>query len=346
MPDSFPMRLLEKKDGMTKQTSILFCDRAKPVVSRIRDTMLPLLESAGYRVTAVDDAEIDLAEYGIVLVHGNAAWFPKVMGRLRRMERSCRPFVTVWHTEPLPPPRASGLKRPLLNHREIAKILLRDARITDVYSNARALRRLTNQGLIDLSFVSTRGRQEYLAEHGISAEFAPYGYDSDWHGRDLRLKRDVDTVFIGALDIPRRRRKLRSLRRRGVHVCGVGEWSQRGCWGEERVRLLNRAKILLNVQRHPGELSGLRCLLGMANGSLVISEPMYRSDPYVPGKHYVSATIEEMPAAIRYYLDHPVERQQIADAGHQLVTREVTLERTVSDMVRAIQNHAASRTNS
>ncbi len=103
------------------------------------------------------------------------------------------------------------------------------------------------------------------------------------------------------------------------------------------MELLNRTKILLNVQRYPGELSGLRCLLGMANRSLVMSEPMYRPEPYVPGEHYVSATIDEMPAAIRYYLDHPAERQRIAEAGHQLVTREVTLERTVSSMLDAIR---------
>lgn len=77
----------------------------------------------------------------------------------------------------------------------------------------------------------------------------------------------------------------------------------------------------------------------MANKALVISEPMYKPDPYVPGKHYVSATIEEMPEVIRHYLAHDEERERIANEGHQLVTQEVTMARSLSCILELIQEH-------
>jgi spore maturation protein CgeB len=83
-------------------------------------------------------------------------------------------------------------------------------------------------------------------------------------------------------------------------------------------------------------MSGQRLILGMANMALVMSEPMYKPAPYVPGKHYVSATLEEMPQIIRYYLAHEDERETIAREGHRFVTQEVTLERSVSQILRLI----------
>jgi hypothetical protein len=221
---------------------------------------------------------------------------------------------------------------PRLHLREIAKILLRDSRATDVYTNAFLLRKLIRAGLPDLLLVSTPGRQEYLAERGVASEFVPYGYDPESYGGPLDLTRDIDTLFLGALDVPRRKRLIRRLRRDGVAVQAMGNWSDPNCFGENRRRVLNRTKILLNLQRYPGELSGIRLILGMANGALVVSEPMYKTGPYVAGEHYVSATIAEMPDVVRHYLAHEEERARIVDAGRRLVFERVTLQRTVARM--------------
>jgi spore maturation protein CgeB len=71
-------------------------------------------------------------------------------------------------------------------------------------------------------------------------------------------------------------------------------------------------------------------ILGMANKSLVVSEPIVYPEPYVPGEHYVSASLEDMPDVIRYYLANESERERIADAGHKFVTTELTFDRSVS----------------
>ena len=104
--------------------------------------------------------------------------------------------------------------------------------------------------------------------------------------------------------------------------------------------MLNRTKILLNLARTPGEFPDLRLILGMANKALVISEPIYRPDPFVPGRHFISASIDEMPEKIRYYLTHDEERASISERAHGLITQDVTMERSVSRILDLISVRA------
>jgi len=264
-------------------------------------------------------------------MQGNANWYPRVCRQLVATARR-RPPTLIWHTEPLPPPSASGLPRPRLELRELAKIILRDRRATDVYSNFSRLRWLVRRGLPDCLVVSGRARQEFLAEQGIGAHWVPTGFSPD-HGRDLALERDIDVLFLGTLEVKRRRRALKRLERAGLHVTAEGSWYDARGWGEHRTRLLNRAKILLNLHRYAGELSGVRLILALANRCLVVSEPMYDAAPFVSGEHFVTATLEEMPQVVGHYLCHPDERNRIVAAGHRFVTEELTLSRAVTTIL-------------
>ncbi len=156
-------------------------------------------------------------------------------------------------------------------------------------------------GLLDLVMVGGRASRDFLRDRSIPAEWVPLGYHTGY-GRELGVARDIDVMFLGATDVPGRRRALRRLRREGVAVSVAGSWRDPRYWGEHRTQLLNRVRILLNLPRRPGEMSGQRLLLGMANGALVISEPIYDSAPFTPGEHYVSVPLDEMPAAIGSYL--------------------------------------------
>lgn len=268
-------------------------------------------------------------EVALLLVYGNAAWFRPQLAAVAAMPEAERPRVTIWHSEPLPPPRAAGLPTPRLHLRELAKIALRDERATDPYTNLRMLRRLAEQGLPDRLVVTSHGAAERLAEDGLQAAVVPIG-GNPAHGRDLGLERDLDVLFLGALDVPRRRRALQRLRRSGLAVTAVGGWDDARFWGDERARLVNRARVFLNLSRHPGQFSGVRLMLGMASGALVVSEPIYRPEPFVPGRHYVESPLETMPAVVARYLDDDAERRRIATAGHELVTRKLTHERSVA----------------
>jgi hypothetical protein len=288
------------------------------------------LRAQGHEVLETEDAGLDLDACDLVWIQGNANWYPRVCGQLGAAAR--RPAALIWHTEPLPPPAASGLPRPRLQLREIAKIVLRDRRATDIYTNASRLRQLARRGLPDCLVVSGRSRQQFLAEHGIAAHWVPPGYSPD-HGRDLGLERDIDVLFLGTLDVKRRRHALARLAEAGLEITVEGSWYDSRAWGENRTRLLNRATILLNVPRYPGELAGLRLILGLANRCLVVTEPIYDASPFLTDEHFVTAALPQMPQVIRHYLDHPDERRTIVDAGYRFVTQELTMPRAVTSVL-------------
>jgi hypothetical protein len=311
---------------------VTFCLRAQKA-GAIGEMVQAQLRRAARSFNVSHDIARNIPESGLLWIQGNAAWFPNICRELRRIPPGRRPLVLIWHCEPLPPPRAAGLPFPRLNLREIAKIILRDRRATDVYTNWFTLRSLHRDGIPGLLIVSAPGRRQFLAERGIESHFVPFGYDPAM-GRDLGLPRDIDALFIGSLDVPRRNRILAELKRRGVNLTAVGDWSNPDFWGERRVELLNRAKILLNFSRTPAEYSGARILLGLANKSMVISEPIFDPAPYVPGRHFVMAPVDEIPALVRHYLADETARARIVEEGHRLATTQLTMEQSVNRILK------------
>ena len=298
--------------------------------TRLRDW----LRDFGHDVSLVDDSDFVPSGEDLVWFTGTFNWFPHATRTLRATPRPERPRTLLWQTEPLPLPRAAGIRLERLSARELAKIVLRDPRRSDPRSNARGIERLLRDGLPDVLVVSTRERQQFLAERGIESIFAPLGY-GEYTGKDLGLERDIDVLFLGELRIPRRQRIFRRLRASGVNLVTAGDWNDPNLFGAGRVELVNRSKILLNIPRHPGLLSGGRMLIGMANKALMIAEPIYAPDPYRPGIHYVSAELDEFPEAIARYLADEEARRKIVEAAYEFVTTELTMRASVESILRA-----------
>jgi glycosyltransferase involved in cell wall biosynthesis len=293
-------------------------------------------EELGCETVLTDDASFDPSEANAVLVWGNAGLFPRAFERLAALQPSRRPVVAVWHSEVLPFARASGVRRPRLTTRELAKAVLRHPRAIDPYTNARRLVRLVRRGLLDLVVVISEDRREYLAERGVESEVVPRGYHPSF-GSDLGGERDVDVLFLGALDVPRRRRVLRRLERAGIDVLARGDWRDPQYWGAPRAALLNRAKISLNLSRHAGQFSGDRFTLSMGNGALVVSEPAHRPAPFRPGEHYVEARTSDLAVTISRLLADDEELRRIAAAGREFVTRELTMTNAAAKVLALIE---------
>ncbi|MEN9555430.1 MAG: hypothetical protein RLZZ232_1716 [Planctomycetota bacterium] len=299
---------------------------------REQSWLTQILQSHGHRTEVLPSDKPPALRNGVLLVLGNMVWYPELRRTLEQTPRHQRPLVVLWHYEPLPPPRASGLPRPWLSLRELGMIALRDRRLSDVYSNYRMLRSVHQSGLIDRLVVTTRGRQDFLAEHGIPSEWIPLGY-TPAHGRPLGLERDIDVLFLGTMKVPRRRKIIQRLTSLGLRVAVRGDWRDPACWGEARTELLNRTRILLNFPRTAGEMSGLRFLLGISNQAMVLSEPLYRPDPYIPGRHFVSAAIDELPDVAHHYLQNESERLEITSAAEQHVQHGVTLAHCIGKLL-------------
>jgi hypothetical protein len=321
---------------------ITFCRSLAGLAAGGQHYVVTAFKDMGYEVTTIGDDPLKVSRDEVVFVMNNFAWYPRIRRQLVAMPRAQRPLIMTWHTEPLPLPSAAPFDRPGLQLRELAKIILRDSRVSDVFTNSYHLRKLARSGIPDVLMVSTPSRREFLAEKGISSHWVPFGYDASY-GRDLKLTRDIDVLFLGTPDDARHRQAVRYLKRKGVNVIAKGSWGDPSCWGEERTKLINRTSIFLGLQRRPGKLSGVRMLLGMANKALVIAEPMYDSAPYVPGKHYISATLEEMPEVIDHYLRDDRERERITEEAYRFVTQEVTLARSLARIGALLEQHWAAR---
>ncbi|HEX6573346.1 MAG TPA: glycosyltransferase [Gemmatimonadaceae bacterium] len=302
------------------------------------------IRAAGYDLIVASDETFDPAAGDVVWINGNVNWFPRTRSILKKLSRATRPRTMVWHSEPLPFPRGSGFPQPRLQLREIAKIALRDHRATDAYTNFRRIGELYTGGVLDLCVVTSRSRQAFLRERDIPSAFVPLGYYPGL-GTDLGITRDIDVLFLGAHDDSRHRRAIRYLRSSGISVEAHGSWTSAATWGDSRTQLINRAKIFLNIQRHAGQYSGLRMLLGMGNRTMVLSEPVYDPFPYEPGVHYVSTSLDTMPETILKYLSDESARSAIADAGHRFVTQELTLEKSVNQVLHHMEEMLHSRSS-
>lgn len=190
------------------------------------------------------------------------------------------------------------------------------------------------EGWLDYVFASSVPRAKFLISRGIPARCVPIGYHP-LMGEDLRLERDIDVFFIGGLKGRRRHPILaelgRKLTARGLTLVA----QQEGRHGRERTELLNRARISLNLVNYSWDLPGLRFLMSMACGALVVSEPLDDPAPYEAGKHFVQASLAQLPDTIEHYLSHPRERDMVVSSAYSFVTQELTLENSVSNMMRA-----------
>src|SRR5260221_5382073 len=142
-------------------------------------------------------------------------------------------------------------------------------------------------------------------------------------------------------------RGRQDLRRRRIGMYVADNEEHPFIFADERTRMLNRAKITLNVTRTWYDDNFTRFPIVMPNRSLVVSEPMLSHCPdYVVGKHYVAAPVEELAETIVHYLSHPDERQRIVDNAYHLVSKELTLRNCVARIMAAMaglgRNHQAA----
>jgi hypothetical protein len=106
----------------------------------------------------------------------------------------------------------------------------------------------------------------------------------------------------------------------------------RGVVGKERELLLNRAKLSLILLNQPWDFPGMRFQLYMSCGSAVISESLADTDPYIPGVHYASSDLADLPDTIEFYLKNTEKRNDLVRAADELVSRH-TLEASLLKII-------------
>jgi glycosyl transferase family 1 len=205
-----------------------------------------------------------------------------------------------------------------------------------VFEQTNWLEQAKKAGWLSAAIASTIVKADTLEAMGIPSGFAPYGARSD-HGQDLHNERDIDVLFLGTISRGWRSRHLKSLVRKlranGVRV----EIHRKNVYGEDRITLLNRTKILLHLHKYPWDTPWMRWYLAAANGVAVVSEPLIGSHPFVAGEDYISSAIENFPAAIDALLKDEAKRQLILQNCRSKVYGEASFERSLQTLMNALE---------
>lgn len=274
-----------------------------------------------------------------------------------------RRAVTIhWNTEGMP-----DLRIPFRIVKALAAMRSKIGRLSDSSSNFdhflysirpistidHSFKRYRYQG--DYEYASRRGWLHVLSDSshiysqirskmGIPTLYAPWGASRRWY-QDLGLERDIDVIWMGTRGSQRRSRILdrvfRELRSRGVNVYVADNQERPFVFGEERIRLLNRAKITLNITRTWYDDNFSRFTMACPNRSLVVSEPVLpHCTEFKQNVHYVSVKIENLANTILYYLEHEEERKRIVENAYQLMMGELKFEKSLRKMFAAAQQIA------
>jgi hypothetical protein len=204
------------------------------------------------------------------------------------------------------------------------------------------LRVLHSRGLLATVCTFTETNARFFRHFGLPVTVVPMGYDRTFGGRDADSVRDVDVVFLGTTRDARRKRIVadveRKLSAKGIRLVVKDGSPARGtAYGRDRVRLLNKSKVMLNIMRQPWDDPVARMLLAAPNGALLVSETVLPSSlgPFRPGAHFAMSSVDGIVDAVAHYLHHEEERRTITEEAHRFVTSELTMTTMVRRVLRA-----------
>jgi glycosyltransferase involved in cell wall biosynthesis len=124
---------------------------------------------------------------------------------------------------------------------------------------------------------------------------------------------------------------------------GVAMHNRGGCWGSDMFRVLKGSRIALNigVDHAKGETGNMRMIETGGLGTFLLTEYQDNIRKYFePGVEAETfASQAELEEKIRFYLDHPDEREAIAARGRARCQREFSMDRAVVRLAELIRTN-------
>jgi hypothetical protein len=180
--------------------------------------------------------------------------------------------------------------------------------------------------------VTSCDRGASLAAAGIPASVVPFGYHPR-HAGPLTppdSPRDIAVVVVGTGLHATRLRRGRILARLRPGLERLGQVVEiDGRWGGERDAILRRARVVLDIQRVPGNFTGLRWLLASAAGTVYVVEPMDDPAPFRAGVDHVEAPTESLVDEVARLLSDEPRRRSIATESQVLLRGDLAMHRSL-----------------
>jgi hypothetical protein len=212
---------------------------------------------------------------------------------------------------------------------------------------------LEQEGILSAVVTSSPWRADYLRANGFDPYVPPSPSYRPELGTAMSLERDIPVLWLGKTATRRRKYQLQRVRRdlhaRGIEMMVVDGVENPYIFGDERTKLLNRTKILVNLLRTKWDNHAMRYALAAQNRCLLVTEPTLPHTSFQPGVHIVEAPIARMADDICYYLSHEEERQRITERAYQLIkenSREEIVGRLLEHVTLMRHNNSGISKNS
>ena len=108
------------------------------------------------------------------------------------------------------------------------------------------------------------------------------------------------------------------------------------CYGEERIQLLNRTRILVMLHQYRWSPAWIRFGFAAQCGACVVSEPMVDTQPFQADVHYAAAPAAQLPEVIQRLLRDDVERGRLVSAAEELCRTSLTLHHSVRQIAEIV----------
>jgi glycosyltransferase involved in cell wall biosynthesis len=181
-----------------------------------------------------------------------------------------------------------------------------------------------------MEWVANKG---WLNQHQMSLFLS--AIDPNFHKPIEGITKDIDILFVGTL-LPRRQKIISELSDSfSVTTCSA--------FGEDMVNLINRAKIVLNIHGEDFLDTETRVYETLACKGFLLTETLSSENPFQDGVHLVETkNIEDLKEKIAYYLDNPIKRETIAEAGYQEVIQHHTFKERAEQIQQVIVSYLPS----
>ena len=162
-------------------------------------------------------------------------------------------------------------------------------------------------------------------------EVVPFGYHPSFAGPiGTSGPRDIGVVALGNVDPIARRYRITAaleddLARANVELARIDGRT----YGADRRKVLERTRVSIDIHRIPGGYPLYNFILASAAGAALITEPLIRPEPLVPGVHYVEAQATAMAQATLDLLADEPRRLRMVEAAQALLSTDLNLRRTL-----------------
>jgi len=178
-----------------------------------------------------------------------------------------------------------------------------------------------------------------LAKTGLGASYLPFAIDPDYW--DHRLEKTVDVGFVGNLSTiynPKRAYYLKYLSNQ------VPMSVKTKIFEKDMAKFYNQCKIVFNLSVTPG--INMRTFEALASGALLVQNASCTdiAKYFTNGQDFVAyRTPQEAVDLIKYYLNHPKQREKIARQGQKKIMEHHLYQNRADQLIDIIRNKPSQR---